>query len=82
MNYAFGGGITSKYFLAKISDVKFSEKNAPNSAIIRIMVGTKRYYCPRNLSYVYDFELLKAILSEGVNKIDYLKWIELIKYIL
>jgi hypothetical protein len=30
--------------IVDIKDIKFSEKNLPNSAIVRIMVGDKRYY--------------------------------------
>jgi hypothetical protein len=38
--------------IVKISDVKFSEKNQANSAIIRIVIGDKKYYCSRNMSQV------------------------------
>lgn len=59
--------------VAKISDVRFSEKDKPDSPILRIMVGDKKFYLHKNLSRVHDFELLKAVLSPDVNKIECFK---------
>ena len=38
--------------VVKISDVKFSEKDKPNSPIMRIIAGDKRYYLHKNMSKV------------------------------
>lgn len=62
-----------KEFIAKISDISFSDKDIPNSPIIRIMIGDKRYYCHKNRSAVHDYDLLKAIFTPGVNKIECLR---------
>ncbi|CDW86762.1 UNKNOWN [Stylonychia lemnae] len=58
---------------AKISEVKYSEKDKPNSPILRVLVGDTRYYCHKNASKIQDFELLKAILTPNVSRIDYFK---------
>ena len=69
-----GNGVTKDTeCLAKISDIQFSEKDTPNSPIIRILVGDKRFYLHKNMSKVQDFELLKAVLSANVSKIQCLK---------
>ena len=36
----------------KIADVRFSEKDQPNSPIMRIIAGDKRYYMHKNMSKV------------------------------
>jgi hypothetical protein len=59
--------------VAKISDVTFSEKDKPNSPIMRIIVGDKRFYLHKNMSRVQDFELLKAVMSPHVSKIESFK---------
>lgn len=59
--------------VAKISDVTFSEKDKPNSPIMRIIVGEKRFYLHKNMSKVQDFELLKAVMSPHVSKIESFK---------
>jgi len=59
--------------VAPISDLSFSEKDNPNSAIMRIIVGSKRYYMHKNMSKVQDFELLKAVLSPQVERIEAFK---------
>lgn len=59
--------------VANISEVRFSDKDTPNSPIMRIMVGDKRFYMHKNLSRVQDFELLKAVLSPDVKKIECFK---------
>ena len=59
--------------VAKISDVTFSEKDKPNSPIMRIIVGEKRFYLHKNMSKVQDFELLKAVMSPHVSKIENFK---------
>ncbi len=56
--------------MVKISDVKFSEKDKPNSPIIRIIAGDQRYYLHKNMSKVQDFELLKAVMSPHIRKIE------------
>ncbi len=60
---------TSNEVIAKISEVQFSEKDKPNSPIIRIIVGDKRFYLHKNMSRVQDFELLKAVFSPNVARI-------------
>ena len=65
-----GGAQGGNSVIAKISDVRYSDKDAPNSAILRIVVGDKRYYCHKNASLVQDFELLKAVLDPKVSKIQ------------
>ncbi|TNV81271.1 hypothetical protein FGO68_gene2068 [Halteria grandinella] len=57
-------------YVVKISDVMFSEKDKPNSPIMRIIAGEKRFYLHKNMSKVQDFELLRAIFSPHVNKIE------------
>lgn len=59
--------------VAKIAEVRYAEKDKPNSPIMRIMVGDKRYYLHKNLSRVQDFELLKAVLSPDVKRIECFK---------
>ena len=59
--------------MAKIADVKYSEKDDPKSPILRIIVGDKRYFCHKNASLIQDFELLKAILTPGVERIETFK---------
>ena len=59
--------------IVKISDVRFSEKDQPNSAIMRIIAGDKRYYIHKNMSKVQDFELLKAVMNEKIKKIECFK---------
>ena len=38
--------------VAKIADIRYSEKDKPNSPILRIIVGDKRYYCHKNASRI------------------------------
>jgi len=59
--------------IVKIADVKFSEKDQPNSPIMRIIAGDKRYYIHKNMSLVSDFELLKAVMSPNIKKIECFK---------
>jgi hypothetical protein len=59
--------------IVKIADVRFSEKDKPNSPIMRILAGDKRYYIHKNMSTVQDFELLKAVMSENIRKIECFK---------
>ena len=59
--------------IVKIADVRFSEKDQPNSPIMRIIAGDKRYYIHKNMSKVQDFELLKAVMSENIKKIECFK---------
>jgi hypothetical protein len=61
-----------KDIIAKIADVHYSEKDDPKSAIMRIIVGDRRYYCHKNAS-MQDFELLKAVLTPSIKKIDCFK---------
>ena len=63
----------SQYKVVKIADVKFSEKDKPNSPIMRIIAGDQRYYLHKNMSRVQDFELLRAIMSPYVRKIECFK---------
>ena len=64
---------TTGDIVVKISDVKFSEKDKPNSPIMRIIAGDKRYYLHKNMSKVQDFELLKAVMSDNIKKIECFK---------
>jgi hypothetical protein len=40
---------------------------------MRIIVGDKRYYMHKHMSRVEDFELLKAVLSPHISKIECFK---------
>ena len=54
LTYIFRRSIKYKAFLAKISDISYSKENVLGAANIRIMIGERRYYCPRQFSYFYD----------------------------
>ena len=71
--FSLGGNQDSGEVVAKIGEVRFSEKDKPGSPIMRILVGDKRYYMHKNMSRVQDFELLKAVLSPNVNRINTFK---------
>ena len=63
----------SSDIIVKIADVRFSEKDQPTSPIMRIIAGDKRYYLHKNMSRVQDFELLKAVMSDNIRKIECFK---------
>ena len=55
--------------VAKIADVSFSEKDKPESPMMRIIVNGQKYYCHKNASLLQDMELLKAVLQPNVHRI-------------
>jgi hypothetical protein len=46
------GGDNIGDVIVKIAEVRFSEKDKPNSPIMRIIAGDKRYYIHKNMSKV------------------------------
>eukprot|EP00347_Sterkiella_histriomuscorum_P003323 403364726 len=70
---AFRFGRKDTEQIIPIRDLRYSEKDKPDSPILRIIVGDKKYFCHKNASLIQDFELLKAILTPNVHKIDVFK---------
>ena len=59
--------------VAHIRSIRYSEKDRPDSSQLRIIVKDKKYFCHKNMSLVQDFELLKAVLTPDVHKIEVFK---------
>jgi len=56
-------------FIVKIGDVEFSEKDKPNSSIVRVKMNGIRYYCHKDAQF-HDVELIRAIFTPEVDRIE------------
>ena len=58
-----------KEYVFDIKDCSLAEKEDPDSHIMRLQIGDKKFFAHRNRNLVANFDLIIAIFTEEVHKI-------------
>jgi hypothetical protein len=69
-----GSNAPSTEYKFKIADAKFSDKDEPTSQILRLEMEDKlKFFCHRNRAQYRDPELIGAIFTAQITKLECLK---------
>lgn len=59
-----------KEYIVDIKDCKFSEKDKPDSAIMRIEIGDVKLFAHRNRTITVNHDLVRAVFTPEVRRIE------------
>lgn len=65
--------VVKREYIVDIKDCKFSDKDKPDSTILRIEIGDLKLFAHRNRTIYVDQDLLRAVFTPEVERIETLR---------